>query len=132
MGLEAVAGKGAAGKGTALARVCEKLRLVLSASLGTTGFRALFARAVTMAIAEVPGMPAVQMTVDGSFENLGVVERQSNKGKTAKEEVILIAHLLGLLVVFLGETLMLQLVQDAWPKANLDHFYFESIEGKNV
>ncbi len=126
IGLETVAGNPAAGNGSAAARACEKLRHVLSASLGTVGFRTLFARALALAIAEVPGMPAVQMTADGSFENFGVVERQSNNGKVAKEEIILIAHLLGLLVVFVGETLMLQLVQDAWPKANLDHFYFES------
>jgi len=124
---ETATGKAGA-EGTAAARACEKLRQVLSALLGGAGFRALLARALIMAQAEAPGLRAVQVKADGSLEGLSAVEPQSGDGKVAKEEVILIAHLLGLLIVFVGEALMLRLVQDAWPKATPDHFNFDEGE----
>jgi len=39
----------------------------------------------------------------------------------AEGEVILIAEIIGLLVTFIGETLMLRLVQDAWPDATFEN-----------
>ncbi len=114
------AGKPAAGSGTAAARVCEKLRPVLSVFLGAAGFRALLVRALSLAKLEAPGMKTVQVKADGSLEGLNEVESTSGKGKIAREESVLVAHLLGLLLTFIGEALMLRLVQDAWPKVRFE------------
>lgn len=122
--LETVAGKRAAGSGTAASRASEKLRRLLSAFLGSAGFRALLARALTLTKAEVPGMSAVQVKADGSLEGRSEVEPQSHSGESANGEVILLAYVLGLLVVFVGEAIVLRLLQDAWPKATLDHLDF--------
>jgi len=129
---ESVPGKRAAGNGTAVARACGKLGAVLGPLVGALGFRTLLDRALTLAKAEVPGMSAVQVGADGVLVGLGELEAQSGNGKIAKGEVILVAHLLGLLIVFLGEALTLGLVQDVWPKATLDHFGSESVEGDNL
>jgi hypothetical protein len=116
LGYEAVAGTVAPGAATAAARVSEKLRQVLTRLLGAGGFRALLARAVVLAKAEAPELGAVQVETDGSLEGL-----KSEAGPSAKGEIVLIAQFLGLLVTFVGEALMLSLVQNAWPKVELDH-----------
>lgn len=129
---ETVPGKRAAGNGTAVARACDKLGAVLGVLVGAGGFRTLLDRALTMTRAELPGMSAVQVGADGVLVGLGEADPQSGDGKIAKGEVLLIAHLLGLLIVFLGEALTLGLVQDVWPKATLDHFGSESDERENL
>ncbi len=129
---ESVPGKRAAGNGTAVARGCDKLGAVLGPLVGAVGFRTLLDRALTLTKAEVPGLSAVQVRADGALVGLGEAEAQSSNGKIAKGEVLLLAHLLGLLIVFLGEALTLGLVQDVWPKASLDHFGSESVEGDNL
>jgi hypothetical protein len=115
------AGKRAAESGTAAAaRVCEKLRLVLTVFLGAAGFRALLVRALSLTKLEAPGVKTAQVGADGSLEGMNEVESTSDRGKIAREETILVAHLLGLLLTFVGEALMLRLVQDAWPKVSLE------------
>jgi len=117
LGYETRAGRAAAASETATSRVCEKLRRVLSVFLGTAGFWALLARAVALAKEEAPELGLVQVQPDGALDGLADL---ADDGQIVKSEVILIAHLLGLLVTFVGDALMLRLVQDAWPKANLD------------
>jgi hypothetical protein len=39
----------------------------------------------------------------------------------AEDGVILLSELLGLLMIFIGEALTLQLVRAVWPDATLDH-----------
>jgi len=114
------AGKRAASSGPAATRASEKLRRVLSVFLGADGFRALLVRALSLAKLEAPGMKTVQVKTDGSLEGLNEVESTSGRGKIAREESVLVAHLLGLLLTFVGEALMLRLVQDAWPKVSLE------------
>jgi len=129
---ESVPGKRSAGNGTAVARACHKLGSVLGPLVGVLGFRTLIDRALTLAKTEVPGMSAVQVGADGVLVGIGEGVAQSSNGKIAKGEVLLIAHLVGLLIVFLGEALTLGLVQDVWPKATLDHFGSESDEEENL
>ena len=93
-------------------RVAEKLRRPLSTLAGSSGFRSLLARALTLAKAQVPRLSAVQIKPDGSLEGLSDL---GNQDQAAEAGVILIAQLLGLLVTFIGESLMLSLVLDAWP-----------------
>jgi len=104
------------------ALVSERLRRVLSTLLGAGGFNALLARAVTLAKAEAPALSALRVQADSSLLGL------SEDAGSADGEVVLVAHILGLLVTFVGEALMLRLVNDAWPKARLDDLDFDKDE----
>ena len=96
----------------ALALVADKLRLPLVTFAGIAGFHSLLARALTLATAQAPGLRTVQIEPDGS---LGGFRDFDNRDPVAEAGVMLIAQLLGLLVTFIGESLMLSLVHDAWP-----------------
>jgi hypothetical protein len=101
--------------------VYEKLRRSLCALAGVAGFRSLASRALTLAKAEAPSLSPMQVRPDGSLQVLGETESQSDKHEAGDGEVILIAQLLGLLIIFIGESLTLRLVQDAWPEAGLEN-----------
>lgn len=105
---------------SAALRVCEKLRRPLSALAGATGFRALLSRALALAKARDPGLSAVQVKPDGSLEGLSEVH----------DGVLLIGQLLGLLGTFVGESLTLRLIQDAWPDLALNNS--NSVETKSI
>jgi len=92
-------------------RVCEKLRLSFVKFAGVAGYRSLISRALTMAKAEAPSLEPVQVRSDGSLEGLNGI-RTSHDVEAA--EVVLV-HLLGLLVTFIGERPTLGLVRAAWP-----------------
>ena len=94
----------------ALALVAEKLRRPLVTLTGIAGFRSLLARALTLAKAQAPALNMVQVERDGSITGFG-----DDAAQVAEAGVMLIAELLGLLVTFIGEHLMLTLVRDAWP-----------------
>jgi hypothetical protein len=119
--LEAVGRRGT-GKLPTAARVSERLRRILSTFLGAAGHRALLARAVTLAKAELPALSALHVQADSSLTGL------SEDDDFSDGEVVLVAHILGLLVTFVGEALMLRLVNDAWPKASLDDLDFDKDE----
>ena len=121
--VEATVGKRGAATRPAAVRVIERLRQVLSTILGVAGFRALLGRAVTLAKAEVPALRAVVLEPDGSLT--GMSEETLGTDQLADGEVVLVAHILGLLVTFVGVALMLRLVNDAWPKALLDDIDFD-------
>lgn len=101
----------AASKGsTAAFRVCEKLRQVLTTFLGSAGFRELLSRALSLSREEVSQLNAVHVEEDGTLR--GVCGSEG--------EVVLVVHLLRLLVTFIGDALTLRLLQEAWPKMDLD------------
>jgi hypothetical protein len=126
LGLESAAGKRGAARSPAAAVVCERLRRVLSTLLGAAGFRALLSRAVTLAKAEVPELRAVAVQLDGSLARLSLDDGLGGD-ELADGEVVLVAHILGLLVTFVGEALMLRLVNEAWPKVRLDDLDFDKV-----
>lgn len=95
------------------ARVCAKLRNALVRFAGADGFTSLLRRALALARAELPVLQAVEVDADGSLE--GFEQVVSTAGADAA--LSLIAHLLDLLVTFIGEPLTLRLVRDAWPRA---------------
>jgi hypothetical protein len=108
--------------------VYEKLRQSLSAFAGAAAFESLAFRALTQAKSEAPSLWAVQIAVDGSLQGLGEFEPQIDIGRDLAGEypageggTILIARLLGLLLIFLGEALTLSLLRLAWPGAALDN-----------
>ena len=92
--------------------VSDKLRRSLSTLAGSSGFRSLLARALTLAKAQVPALSAVQVQPDGSLEGWSDF---GHEDQHAEASVMLFAQLLGLLVTFIGEGLTLSLVLDAWP-----------------
>jgi hypothetical protein len=104
--------------------VCEKLRPHLATLMGNTGFRALLSRALARAEADVPSLRAMQVKADGSLAALDKPEVQADPEERAKGSVVLVAQLLDLLAAFIGETLMLRIVCDAWPKLSLNDLDF--------
>jgi hypothetical protein len=117
--------------------VYEKLRLSLSAFAGLAAFESLAFRALTQAKAEAPSLWAVQVTEDGSLQGLAEFEPQVDINKDLAGEftvseagIILIARLLGLLLIFLGEALTLSLLRVTWPGAALDDSNSEN--GRNT
>ena len=102
------------------ARVIEELRLRLIKLAGVDGFRALLSRALTLAKAEVPSLNMVQVSADGSLEGFEGIEQRQEAGTTGQAGMILVAHLLELLVTFIGEPLTLRLVRDRSPDASMD------------
>jgi hypothetical protein len=104
----------------AAVRVCEKLRLPLSRLAGVAGFRSLLSRALAMAKAEVPSLGAMQVQADGSFARLDGEGQDQDAVLAGEGGVAVVAHLLDLLVTFIGEPLTLRLVRDAWPDEPVD------------
>lgn len=102
------------------ARVIEELRLRLIKFAGVDGFRALLSRALTLAKAEVPSLNMVQVSADGSLKGFEGIEERQEAGTTGQAEMILVAHLLALLVTFIGEPLTLYLVSGKSPDASMD------------
>ena len=103
-------------------RVYEKLRRRLCILAGVAGFHSLASRALTLAKSEAPDLAAVQVAPDGSLLGLGKPDVQIDivRSKACEGETILIARLLGLLLIFLGEALTSNLISDVWPDATLD------------
>jgi hypothetical protein len=100
-------------------RVCEKLRVSLTRFAGADGFKALLRRALALARAEVPALDGVAEKADGSVEGLEELAADArNVGTDAA--VAIIAHLLGLLITFIGAPLTVRLVGEGWPDALLD------------
>jgi len=117
LALEASVGKTRESEGSAAFRVCEKLRQALSTFAGTAGFRSLLSRALALAGDEFHWLKAIHVGADGSLE--GLDEVQLTDAEIAEGEAVLVAQLIGLLVTFIGATLTLQLLRQAWPEASL-------------
>ena len=116
---EAAAGKNSEPTESAVSGVCEKLRQPLSSLAGVAGFRSLLSRALMLARAEAPSLSVVQVAPDGSLMGLDEFGSQEEKVKNQAVEggAILIARLLDLLFLFIGEGITLRLVHDVWPEA---------------
>ena len=100
-------------------RVCEKLRVSLSRLAGAGGFASLLARSLALARVEVPSLSRITIKPDCSMNGLEALATEEPDGG-AEAVVALSAHLLGLLVIFIGEPLTLRLVREVWPNASFD------------
>jgi hypothetical protein len=100
-------------------RVCEKLRISLTRFAGADGFAALLRRALALATPEVPSLSGIKVNPDCSMEGLKALAAEDAKGALEAGAAIT-AHLLGLLVTFIGEPMTLRLVRESWPKATPD------------
>jgi hypothetical protein len=94
-------------------RICEKLRRPLTTLAGAAGFHSLLLRALRLAIREAPGLGALQVNATGMLEDIEPNEYNND----AEGQALLVAHLVGLLFTFIGETLTLRLMHDVWPNA---------------
>ena len=134
---EANAGKASEPMESATLRVYEKLRQGLGEFAGVAGFQSLASRALALARLEAPSLGSTRVTADGSLQGLRELEPQIDIDKDRAEAhpdgeggTILIARLLGLLLIFLGEALTLSLLRISWPGAALDDSNSE--HGRNV
>jgi hypothetical protein len=127
LAFEVVAGKTSEPVEFATLRVYEKLRQSLSVFAGVAAFESLAFRALTQAKSEAPSLWAVQVAEGGSLQGLGEFEPQIDMDKDLSGEfpagdggIVLIARLLGLLLIFLGEALTLSLLRNEWPGEAFD------------
>jgi len=124
---EVNAGKTAEPTASATLRVYEKLRQSLSGVAGVAAFESLAFRALTQAKSEAPSLWPVQIAGDGSLQGLGELKPQIDMDKDLADKfpggdggIVLIARLLGLLLMFLGEAITLRLLRNAWPGEAFD------------
>jgi hypothetical protein len=96
--------------------VCEKLRPQLAMLMGNAGFRALLSRSLALATVEVAWLSGVHVNATGTLHGLDEVIAQLAPREIAEGGMVLVTQLLGLLVAFIGEDLMVRLVDEAWPK----------------
>ena len=97
--------------------VIVKLRPQLATLMGDAGFRALVSRALALTHGEIPELRTVHLNADGSVELPESMEKaRVDPELIARGRLVLLAHLLYLLVAFIGETLTLQLLREIWPK----------------
>jgi len=103
----------------AAVRVCEKLRSALTRFAGADAFASLLQRALVLARAEASSVNYLAVNPDGTLKGLDALVADVNNGGT-ETAVAITANLLGLLVTFIGEPLMLRLVHQAWPDGSLE------------
>jgi hypothetical protein len=72
---------------------------------------------LTLSRTETPTLCAARIAADGSLQGLGNIETQFeiDNDPAGDGGIILIARLLGLLRLFLGEALTQSLLRNAWP-----------------
>ena len=97
-------------------RVCEKLRGPLSRLTGVGGFRSLLSRALALSSEEISWLRALHINADGSLEGFEKLEMKPDSREIAEGEVVLVSHLLGLLLTFIGPALTAGLLHEIWPK----------------
>ena len=107
--MEAMETKSSATKPPTAFAVLEKIRPHVAQVVGDLGFRAVLLRALVRANAQVHLQPV------GSFEGLDELEAKVGPKEITEGRVVLLAELLDLLTVLIGERLTLQLVRQALP-----------------
>ena len=94
----------------------ETLRIMLTKFAGPEGSKSLLRRALALARAEVPLLQNVKIDADGRLEGFKEIVAGNGVGGAGNEAgVAITAHLLGLLVTFIGEPLTLRLERAARP-----------------
>jgi len=97
-----------------------RLRDRLADLIGVLGYGTLVARAVRLAQAESPGLTRVTVAAqaEDGLQGLRAFTLASSGNPVAAAEGLaaLLAHIIGLLVVFIGEDLAVRLVHEAWPE----------------
>ena len=92
---------------------------------GIEGFASLLRRAVALARDEVPSLHGIQVARDGRLEGFDSSAHDASGDEAA---VVITAHLVSLLVSFIGEPLTMRLVLEAWPGTSLGTENFRNRE----
>ena len=100
-------------------RVCGKMGVSLTKLAGAAGFRSLLSRALSLAQEEVPWLKGVKVLEDGSIGGLREARVKVQEGEAIQGETVLVAQLIGLLCVFIGTPLTMQLLMQTWPQASI-------------
>ncbi|HUR19510.1 MAG TPA: hypothetical protein VMZ90_01795 [Vicinamibacterales bacterium] len=105
--------------------VSERLRGTVSGFAGAAGFASLQRRAWVLASAEVPALRELKVGHDGQLQGWAELfpRALTHAGPTEQDRertaaIALTAHLLELMVTFIGRPLTLRLLLDAWPDAS--------------
>ena len=100
--------------------VIERLRISLAKFAGDAGFASLLRRALVLACADVPSLQSVKIGADGRLDGVEQLASDTGTGALGDEAAVAItAHLLGLLVAFVGEPLTLRLLRESWPDTRI-------------
>ena len=107
--------------GSVTLRAYEKLRRCLGELAGPAGFLSLASRALAAARSETPYLSGVQLIANGDLTGMIAIESSINFDKDGDYEAgaSFISHLLGLLLIFLGQALTINLLRDVWQDADL-------------
>ena len=101
--------------------VFERMRIPLTQFVGAEGFTALMRRSLALARSEVPSLQTAKVNAEGRLEG---IEEHAVRAKNIEAATVITAHLLGLLVTFIGEPLTLRLMRDVLPdessRTNID------------
>jgi hypothetical protein len=109
---------------TSMFRVTDRLRPQLAMLMGNGGFRALLARALALASAEMSWLRQVQVKADGTLEGWAALHASLKPAEFREGRVVLLAQLLGLLVAFIGPALTSRLMREIWPQLAADNVDF--------
>ncbi len=107
-------------------RADARLRGRLVDLIGTTGYTTLVTHAVRLAQAEVPALEggavaAGETGAEGRLRGVPAFARASGDAAAIEAGLsAILAHIVGLLITFIGEDLALRLVHEAWPELALD------------
>jgi hypothetical protein len=125
---EAFAAKTSEPGASATFRVYENLRHSLIAFSGIASFNSLVSRALALASSEAPSLSSARINEDGTLQGLAEFEPQididrvqAGEFPAGEEGRVLIARLLSLLHIFLGQALTLSLLRNAWPGGAFDN-----------
>jgi hypothetical protein len=103
----------------AMERACQALQTQLTPLLSASGVNALLGRAVTLAAREFPFLISASTTPDCRVDGLRQAVEGHEPVEVADALVAIIANFVSLLVQFIGESLGLRKVQEAWPDVPL-------------
>ena len=103
----------------AMERACRALHARLAPLLSASGVNALFRRAVSLAARDFPFLTGAITALDCSQDSLRQAAEGHDPAKVAEALVAILANFLWLLVIFVGESLGMRKVQEAWPDVPL-------------
>lgn len=119
--LDHAAGRSSAAGATrdAAVLVVSEMRPRLSNLMGSAGFRALLLRAVALTEIRQSWVRSIRVNADGSLGGLDDLEATVDPADFRDGTITLLAQLLSLLALFVGEALTIRLMRDIWPELSL-------------
>lgn len=117
-------GQDPAAAADALQRACARFRRRLVVLIGSIGFAALFSRALRLAQEDFPALQGLTFDAqgEGGLQRLDAYVTASAGDPAAATAGLsaILAHLIGLLIIFTDEDIAVRLVHEAWPELGKD------------